>query len=148
MATVIRTAVEGDFPAMIEMGREMHKASRYAAFDFDDEKVLGMLRHVVLQGLTFVAETDGEVVGMFIGRSGEHYFGRGTTSTDLLTYVPPERRGGVGIRLVREYKRRAVALGIEDIRIGESAGILPDRVCRLYERLGFRRAGGSYVLEE
>lgn len=66
---------------------------------------------------------------------------------DLLTYVVPEHRGGLGIRLIKAYIERAKLLDIDDIHIGVSTGLEPERTGKLYERLGFRHIGGGYAME-
>jgi hypothetical protein len=146
--TDLRTAEAADIPALVELGRLMHRESRYARFDFDPFKYSAVLRAVIPQGVTFVAEQGGELVGAFVGRVDSHFFSDTKIASDLLAYVAPTHRGSTGVQLIREYKRRAKALGVVEVYLGVSAGILPERVERLYECEGFVRVGGSYVLED
>jgi GNAT superfamily N-acetyltransferase len=143
----IRDAAEADIPYLVELGRAMHFESRYARFDFDPAKYATVLAHVIPQGLTFIAEQDGEVIGVFVGVLDSMFFGHDIVARDLLTYVAPERRGRAGVGLIREYVRRAKALGAADIHIGVSTGLQPERTGRLYERLGFSHIGGGYAME-
>jgi GNAT superfamily N-acetyltransferase len=144
----LRTAEVADLLALVELGRRMHQESRYARFDFDPFKYAAVLRAVIPQGLTFVAEQDGGLVGAFVGRVDSHFFGDTKIASDVLAHVVPAHRGLVGVQLIREYKRRAKALGVVEVYLGISAGILMRRVERLYELEGFVRVGGSYVLED
>lgn len=143
----IRTATEADIPLIGDLGRMMHFESRYAKFDFNPGKWERLLRVVIPQGLTFVAEDSKGAVGVFVGIMAEHFFGDDLTSHDLITYVLPESRGRVGVLLTKEYIRRAKALGVRDIHIGISTGLQPDRVGRFYEKLGFSHIGGGYAME-
>lgn len=144
----LRVAEISDTPQLVELARRMHRESRYARFDFNPAKYAAVLEAVIPQGLTFVAEQDGEMVGAFVGRVDSHFFSDSTMALDLLVYVIPAHRGRIGIRLIREYKRQAKALGVDEVYLGISSGILPERTERLYELEGFHRAGGSYVLED
>ena len=143
----IRTATEADIPLIGDLGRMMHFESRYAKFDFNPGKWGNLLRVVIPQGLTFVAEDRKGVVGVFVGIAAPHFFGDDLTSHDLITYVLPESRGRIGVLLTKEYIRRAKALGVRDIHIGISTGLQPDRVGRFYEKLGFSHIGGGYAME-
>lgn len=143
----IRTAVEADIPTILTLGRLMHAESRYGRFDFSPVKCDALVRRVIPQGLTFVAEERDAIVGVFIGTVFEQMFGADLASCDIITYVPPERRGRIGLLLTKEYIRRAKALGVLDIRIGVSTGIDPERTGRFYEKLGFSHVGGVYAME-
>lgn len=145
MDIAIRHATVDDIPELVRMGYTMHQESRYAELDFDPEMYAGALLYANAQGLVFVAEADGKLVGGFAGRIAEYFFGRDTFSHDLMTYVRPEYRGRTGWLLIKRYLAEAKASGVKSIYIGESADILPQRVRKLYERLGFTPAGNSYV---
>lgn len=147
MAVTLRTATEDDIPEIVRVGRIMHFESRYSRMDYNPEKVADLLRTIIPQGLTFMAEDEGETVGMFLGFATEHFFGNDLASYDLVAYTLPERRGRIGVLLIREYVRRAKALNVKDICIGVTTGIDSERTSRFYEKLGFSRVGGSFVME-
>lgn len=142
-----RGAEEADIPVLVEMGREMHSESRFARYNFNPQKYAALLQTVIPQGVSFVAEEEGKVVGVFIGGVAQHFFGDDLFSYDFLTYVAPAYRGRMtGVRLIKRYISIAKAMGIEDIHIGVSAGIATESTVRLYEKLGFTCVGGGYVL--
>lgn len=143
-----RGAEEADIPVLVEMGREMHSESRFARYNFNPQKYAVLLQTVIPQGLTFVAEEEGKVVGAFVGGIAPHFFGDDLFAYDFLTYVAPAHRGkATGVRLIKRYINIAKAMGIEDIHVGVSAGIATERTARLYEMLGFVCIGGGYVLD-
>jgi hypothetical protein len=143
----IRDVTEEDTPRLVELGRMIHFESRYAAFNFNPEKFAARVRHAAGQQLAFVAEASGDIVGFFLGVVDTHFFGDDKVSYDMVTFVLPDRRGSAGVSLIREYIRRARALGVSDIHIGTSTGVNTVRMSALYRKLGFRSVGGIYAME-
>ncbi len=147
---MIREMVASDIPVMTELGARMHLESSYRDFNYSAEKCF-KLGHAIVNSneyCGFVSEVDGEIQGMFIGVMFEHYFSDATLSTDLLLYVSPDKRGGMtAVRLIKRYIEWAKSLGVDDIRLGETAGIDSDTVNKLYTRLGFAICGSIYKYE-
>lgn len=145
---MIRKATAADIPAILAMGLNMHAESRYSRFDYDEDKYRGLVSRVVSHGIALVAESGGEIAGVFLGVVSPHFFGNDLCSTDFIQYVRPEFRGGMaGIRLIKGYIKAARRAGVKDICIGNSSGISTERTGRLYERLGFQLHGGDYSLK-
>jgi len=130
-----------DIPVLIVLGAEMHKESRYAELDFDPEKLRRLGTNMLDQPdewLCLVAERNSEVIGFCVGYVAPHFFGNELTSGDLAIYVTPEhRKGMVGVRLIKSYDAWCSDKGVSEPLLGVSAGITPDRIGRLYERLGY-----------
>jgi GNAT superfamily N-acetyltransferase len=139
---MVRWMTIEDLPIAIAMGEAMHKESYYKHFDYDPMKLQKLWElseaHQGFYG-KFVAEnSDGKIVGMFVGMCAEHYFGHDKIATDLLLYVTPEARGGSAApRLVKAYEKWARESGAKEIHVGVSTGVNEDRTARLYEKLGF-----------
>jgi GNAT superfamily N-acetyltransferase len=146
---MIREMTEQDIPRMIELGARMHLESEYKDFNYSTQKTY-KLGHTIIDSndmCGFVSEVDGEIKGMFIGAKWEHYFSDATISGDLLLYVDPDHRGGMtGIRLIKAYLSWAKGLGVDDIRLGETAGIDREAIAKLYAKLGFINYGTIYKL--
>jgi GNAT superfamily N-acetyltransferase len=146
---MIREMTEQDIPRMIELGARMHLESEYKDFKHNTQKTY-KLGHTIIDSndmCGFVSEVDGEIKGMFIGAKWEHYFSDATISGDLLLYVDPDHRGGMtGIRLIKAYLSWAKDLGVDDIRLGETAGIDREAIAKLYAKLGFINYGTIYKL--
>ena len=138
---MIREMVAQDIPAMIALGAEMHRESRYSNLDFDPARLWALGDQIMANPesyLSAVCEKDGEIVGFVIAFAVPHFFGNDLTSGDLAIYVMPEHRGGtIGARLVKLYSRWCEAKGVKEPLLGVSAGITPDRIGQLYERLGY-----------
>jgi GNAT superfamily N-acetyltransferase len=138
---MIRPMTVQDFPVLIVLGAEMHKESNYANLDFSTEK-LWQLGETMLatpdEWLSLVYEKDEEIIGFCFGFVSPHFFGNDLTSGDFAIYVTLEhRKGMVGVRLIKAYDAWCRAKGVKEPLLGVSAGITPDRIGQLYERLGY-----------
>ena len=78
----IRFATLNDVPACIELGRRMHAITRFAAYDYNAERLAQNLRAVIEIGQNahkthafFVVEDPaGQIVGALIGGVERHFF--------------------------------------------------------------------------
>lgn len=146
---MIRNMNTSDIEAMTVMGADMHTESEYSGFNYSAEKCLKLGKEIITSDALcgFVSETDGVINGMFIGAKWEHYFSNATISSDLLLYVDKYNRGGmVGIRLIKAYLAWAKSHNVDDVRLGETAGIDREAVAKLYKKLGFVDYGTIYKL--
>ncbi|MDM0072079.1 GNAT family N-acetyltransferase [Variovorax sp. J31P207] len=150
----VRRATEADLDAMIAMGQALHDESpRYAGMAFSPDKLRRLwaqLQGTLLaesdRGCVFVAEEGGEVVGMTVGIAAERWFSEERYLTDLTLYVQPAHRGGTAFRrLVGVLERWAAEQGLDQLALGVSTEIHPERTVRAYERLGYRLAGYTMV---
>ena len=67
-----------------------------------------------------------------------HFFGHDLTSGDFAVYVLPEHRKGMaGVKLIKGYLEWCESKGVKEPLLGVSAGIMPERIGKLYERMGF-----------
>lgn len=147
---MIRDMAAADIPLMIELGARMHLESEYSEFNYNPDKCAELGEQIIASDnyCGFVSEVDGEIQGMFIGCAWEHYFSNAVLSTDFLLYVSPDHRGGMtGIRLMKAYIAWAKHRKVNDVRLGETAGIDPDTIAKLYAKLGFKKYGTIYKLE-
>lgn len=152
MATV-RRATDADLEAMVAMGQALHDESpRYQGMAFSPEKLRRlwqMLQGTLLTGepgCVFIAEQDGQVIGLTVGLIAERWFCDERYLTDLTMYVKPEHRGGSAFaRMVRALEAWAVEQGIDWMALGVSTEIHAERTVRAYERMGYRLAGYTMV---
>lgn len=137
---MIRPYAATDLDRVLELGAMMHAESRYAALDFDPDKLVDLSDAVMTNPayLCLVAEEDGDVVGLIVGYVMPHWFGNDLTSGDLAVYVAPEhRKGMIGVKLVKAYTEWTRSKGVKEPMLGVSAGITPERIGALYKRLGY-----------
>jgi len=146
---MIRQATFEDIDTIAEIGEKMFSESRWGIFDYDKDKVKRWLHYRMAheQGINFVAEKAGQLIGFFIGGWFYSYFGEFKRSTDELLYVMPEHRGGTtGKKLIDAYVERAKELNVDDICIGNSTGVKINSTAKLYEYCGFSQSGFNYFL--
>lgn len=139
---MIRQATSDDISAMVYLGELMHGESpRFSRCEYKPEKLVAMADHVLGgNGVAFVVEVGGEIVGMMVGLVTEHFFSDVRIGTDLALYIAPEHRGGRHVvALVKAFEARAVELGASEIELGVSTGVHADRTAALYEALGYKR---------
>ena len=144
-AMVIRKADTDDIPSLIRLGREMHEeAPTFNMLDFDDQKVIALFNSppMVESGACFIAEDQGEAIGMFCGVVVPHYFGNMLMANDLCLFVTKSRRGGTAAyRLIKTFESWAIAKGAVSLRFGISTNVEPERTLKLYEKLGYKLEG-------
>ena len=148
---MIREMNSGDIPTILDMGYEMYSTTSYQDTEWCPLKVaqlcINLVREPYMQA--WIAEVDGEPVGMFFGLIQEHYFGPTVKSCDLLLYVKPENRGGShAIKMVKAYIDWALAFGVakEQVGVGVTTGVCDEQVDRLYTKMGFVKTGQLYKL--
>ena len=129
-----------DVVSVIDLGKMMHEESIYADLDFDPARLLELAHHVIpsTEYLTLVAEKDGQIVGLCVAYATPHFFGNDLTAGDMAIYMHPDhRRGLLGVHLVKHYISWCDMKGVKHPMLGVSAGIKPERVGKLYRKLGF-----------
>jgi GNAT superfamily N-acetyltransferase len=124
----------------------MHEESpTYRKLAFDDEKFrdhLGRLHRV------FVAEADGEVVGMMGCYAQQPAFSLQLIAHESGLFITREHRGGRhAIQLVHAFEKWAKEQGIVKIHVGTSVGVGADRTKELYERMGYTHIGYGLAKE-
>tara|TARA_R110000851_G_scaffold81420_2_gene178937 strand:+ start:149 stop:607 length:459 start_codon:yes stop_codon:yes gene_type:complete len=138
---MIRSMVASDIPVMIALGAEMHRESRYASLDFDTSRLWQLGEQILAAPDSYLAvvyEKDDEIVGFCVGYVAPHFFGNDLTSGDFAIYVLPEhRKGMVGVKLIKTYDDWCVKKGVKEPMLGVSAGITPERIGKLYKRMGY-----------
>jgi GNAT superfamily N-acetyltransferase len=138
---MIRPMTRNDVPVLIALGADMHRESRYAHLDFDPNKLLDLADSVLADPDTYLAlvcEVEGVQVGFCAAYVVSHFFGHDLTSGDFAVYVLPEHRKGMaGVKLIKGYLEWCDSKGVKEPLLGVSAGIMPERIGKLYERLGF-----------
>ncbi len=139
----IRQATLDDIPMLMEMGKRMHQESpRFRMMDFSEDKCRQLGEALIPSGSIFIAEKEGEAVGMMIGFITEHYFGYDLMASDLAVYVVPEHRGGsLGVRLIKVFEQWAEDNGARVITLGISTEVEAKRTLGIYEKLGYATKG-------
>lgn len=152
----IRFATVEDVPLFAnELCPTFHAVTRFAAFDYNAEKVARSLRAVVETGQNkqgthcfFVAEdSDGHPVGGLVGCIEEHFFSDQKVASIIHYDVLPEKRmGGAALKLLIAFRKWAENRGAFELSAGVNSGVQMDKIDRFLKRLGFQPTGGNYSL--
>lgn len=131
---------------MLEMGRRFFDQSRYKRFlnlnpQSQTQLVMGLVQQDT--GAVFLAEKDGQVVGMLGMNLSPNVFDGSITAMELFWWVEPHHRGLTGVRLLRTAEKWAKAKGAErcymvvpEPSVAELLGKLGyDYVESIYQRL-------------
>ena len=136
---------------ILKLGIAMQQEGAYSVVPFDIEKAAQSIVHMVIKnpnGFGLLAY-DGDVpVGMIAGSIAPYFFGRGSLASDFVWYVEPEYRGSrTAIRLLKEFKSWATAMGASELYMGVTTDVSAARTGKLLTRLGFEHVGGNYKVE-
>jgi GNAT superfamily N-acetyltransferase len=151
----IRFATLADVPAFVELGRNFHALTRFAAYPYNPDRVAQQLHAAIETGQNrnnthcfFVAEdSQGQPVGGLIGCIEQHFFSEQLVASIIHYDVLPEKRmAGAGLRLLTAFRKWAENRGAVELNAGVNSGVHLDKMDRFLRRLGFQQTGGNYSL--
>lgn len=145
----IRQADAKDIDQVVAMVKAMSDESpRYNTKPFSVAKTTLLVDYFCTgpEGGGYVAELDGNLIGMIAGfvvesRTHDYKF-----AADVGLYVTPEHRGcSAAIRLIKTWEAWAFAHGADEVNLGISTDVNAETTVGIYERLGYKLAGRSMV---
>ncbi|NVZ19519.1 GNAT family N-acetyltransferase [Pseudomonas costantinii] len=146
---MIRPAKHSDVPRLIELGTLLHSTTSYSTMSFCPDKSARFLHELINgQGVVFVAEVRGEVVGGMAGAVVDQWFSDDLIAYDYSLFVEPSKRNGViAVRLIQTFKEWAKLKGAKQIYMGIGTGVSVEGTTRLYESQGLRNIGPLLMME-
>ncbi|XMB47398.1 GNAT family N-acetyltransferase [Pseudomonas fluorescens] len=134
---------------MIELGTLLHSTTSYSTMNFCPVKSAAFLHELINgQGVVFVAEVRGEVVGGMAGGVIDQWFSNDLIAYDYSLFVEPSKRNGViAVRLIQTFKEWAKLKGAKQIYMGIGTGVSVEGTTRLYESQGLRNIGPLLMME-
>lgn len=146
---MIRPAKHSDVPRLIELGALLHSTTSYSTMNFCPVKSAAFLHELINgQGVVFVAEVRGEVVGGMAGGVIDQWFSNDLIAYDYSLFVEPSKRNGViAVRLIQTFKEWAKLKGAKQIYMGIGTGVSVEGTTRLYESQGLRNIGPLLMME-
>lgn len=146
---IVRPAEPYDVEACVELGRALHQESpRYRDLPYNEDAI-HKLAHLCFTNpdyAAFVAEKDGEVIGMLSGAISSYFFCNLKFAADFTFYVQPEFRGtSAAFRLLSAFSLWAKIMGCREVRFGVTTAIKPELAGRLYTKMGFVPEGTIYL---
>lgn len=139
----IRVAIPADVPRIVDLGAALHAESpRWSRIPFNPARAAETMTRLILSadGVVFVYEVDGLVVGGIAGVVQPHWACVAGIAHEMSFVIDPEYRGGMAAcRLICSLVAWGKMKGAAWLHAGTSTGLEPEMVARLYERLGFER---------
>lgn len=141
-----RAAEKTDVLAIMPLLIAMHGESSFADLTLDLTLVRQSLERWIdsPECCVFIAERDGEVVGIMAGCASEPWFTTDKVGYDFIFYLAPAVRGSVtGMRLFVMWSDFCIAQGVKQLRPAVSTG---NDCGKFFERLGFVPQGSTYLM--
>lgn len=142
---IIRPVEETDAEAVIALGREMYERSAYKDLPFSESVVRNNVARIIGagDGVMFVAEHNGEIIGMLAGSLSMFSFSYELYAKDHIFYVRQDMRGVgmVAVRLLKAFVEWARSKKVARIVMGNTAFPDDERVRALFRTLDFKDSG-------
>jgi len=123
---------------------EFHGAYRDRFAPVDGEKVLRYLGQHVIDGVLFVAEQDGCLVGAMAGRPAEYWWSTERFVNEGVFFVSERARASrAAVLLLKAMQGYADDLGLPLV-VGVTSGDEVERKDRFFAKRGMARIGGIY----
>jgi len=143
-----RDATLDDLVEIVRLTSLMHAETVWGndpKFKFNAEKMArNLYGYVKNQPETFakLAVDDGKIIGLLLGDYGTMLFSDARQAREKLIYVRKEYRGGMtGPRLMKKFVTWAKSINADEAIGGANAGIRPERVQKLWGKLGMAPFG-------
>ena len=141
---MIRKAIEDDILSIAHLGRAFVEAAWEGVAEYNVMNTIEWLEEFILLPHTalFVAEVEGEIVGMIAGIVFPFYFNKShLNAQELFWWVsPPNRKSRVGIDLLKAFEEWAVKKGAKTIQMGTVAKINPEKLAAVYKKKGYQES--------
>jgi GNAT superfamily N-acetyltransferase len=137
----IREATDADTPRLVEMAIAFIAESRYQELIPQDlPSIHALIAHLLGTGTVIhVADLGIELVGMIGVKKVAWAFG--PICDEAVWWVEPEHRGRIGMQLLREAEKWAIANGCIGIKLIAPSG---SDIGKLYERCGYEPIETTY----
>jgi L-amino acid N-acyltransferase YncA len=148
----IRFATVADVPAMVALGRIMYARTRFAKYQYEDEKVANALEHALTKGkdryVCLVAENAKlEICGLLLATLDQHIFSHLLVASVMYYIVRPEDRlGGYGVRLLKAFEKWSSNRQVAEINLGINSEVQMEIVGRFVKKMGYSKVGENFVL--
>ena len=144
----IRRATVFDFSFILALLAQMHKEAEFELSSIDPIKFSESVLSTINSGVVFVAEEDNRIIGSIGGIFSSDWWSSEIYLGDRWFYVyKKERKSRAAYMLVKEFIKAAKKSNMQ-LRLAHIFSGDIDRKDKFYDRLGLRKAGSHYVMEE
>jgi GNAT superfamily N-acetyltransferase len=143
---MIRLATIEDLPRLEACAREFYASSKFLD-RFDLARFVGAWELWITAGMgaVFLAEENGEVIGALGGMVYPEPYSGALIATEFFWFVRDGHRGGPGLRLYKAFEQWAREKGCAHIRMVHLMDSMPEKLTKVYARLGFEAAEVHYT---
>lgn len=139
----IRVATLEDLPRILDLGEALHHESpRWSRMNFNRDKASAYIANLINQtnGVVFLAERGGLIVGGIAGMVAEHWCSDDLLGYEVSLFMESGARGTMApARLICALEAWCELRGALWTTAGTSTGLDPERTAGLYETLGWTR---------
>lgn len=142
----VRRANVYDFSDICTMLTEMHRETDVDLTSISPKKLSEVVVKTINDGVVLVAvEDNGKIVGSIGGGTATEWWSNEPIFGDLWFYVYKDnRKSKAGIDLIKRFIRHGEG---RHIKLGHVYNGDMDRKDKFYERLGLRKVGSTYIME-
>lgn len=134
----------------LELGRSLHKESRYASSEYNAATVWELLQKTVAHPERFhitYCKKGETIIGFFLGAINVEYFTGKKIAVDMGMYVSPEHRGSrCFLKMLKSFETWAKQSNANKIILYHSTGIDPETSKTLFPKLGYEHFG--YIFDK
>lgn len=145
----VRQATLADLIPLGEMAKEYREeAEVFVRFPVDFDKLMKNLATTVVapDGYLGVLIVEGVIAGVLWGCLVTVPWSSTKMAQDAILFVSKEHRGN-GKLLLEDWGRWAKHSGASAVCISTASGLETERVCKLYERMGYKLTGHTFFKE-
>ncbi len=143
---MIRDAKVEDWTQLVALGETLLAKTPYSGIELDRQQTLRVYGQCLSSALGFakVAEQNGEITGLMLGLVDRLWWSKARFASDLIFYCTDGRSG---VPLLRAFVSWAWTIpGVVEISCAQSSALKVGQTGKLYQRLGFKKAGGLWTL--
>ncbi|UOW66388.1 acetyltransferase [Aeromonas phage vB_AspA_Tola] len=145
----VRQATLSDLLFLGEMAKDYREeADRFGKFPVDYDKLMKNLATTVVaeDGYLGILIVNDKPVGALWGCLTTMPWSSTKVAQDAILFVNKNHRG-VGKLLIRDWERWASESGAVAVCISTASGLETERVCKLYELMGYQLTGHTFLKE-
>ena len=145
---MIREATKEDYPAIEKHAKRFWEETVYhkEGIPYEDGSAIMYMDVAYQQGLLFVSEVDGEVVGFTAGATAPLLGSKSTYSgSEIAWWVDPEhRKSREGLELLKALEEGAKELGCSYWNMVSMQSSMPEQIEKVYKRMGYKHVETAY----
>lgn len=146
---MIRQLTLADVPEVAALGVFFHAQSGFDEIAYNEADCATSLTRFIGTGMfAGLVADNGHIVGAIGGLISPVYFNYSHVSgEELFWYVAPEAPQMTGIKLLKAMEQEVRGRGCHSWQMKSLARLGGERMVRLYERMGYRKAERSFLKE-